>query len=100
MCTTIFFSVLFEDEEIAEKILKTPDPREQKALGRQVRNFQDDKWIANCRDIVKQANYAKVISRIFISINACHLKICPAALDIEQLLQFYAELVRDVPNQD
>ena len=57
---TIPLTVLFGDEETAEKILKTTDPPKQKALGREVRNFQDDKWITHCRDIVKRGNYAKV----------------------------------------
>ena len=54
--------VLFGDDEAAEKILETSDPREQKALGRTVRNFDDTIWKEKCRDIVKRGNQAKVSS--------------------------------------
>lgn len=50
---------LFEDEEIAQKILRASQPREQKKLGRQVRNFDIDTWEANCKEIVYQGNFAK-----------------------------------------
>ena len=53
--------VLFGDDEAAEKILETSDPREQKALGRTVRNFDDTIWKEKC-DIVKRGNQAKVSS--------------------------------------
>lgn len=52
-------AILFGDSEIAELILKTSDPGEQKKLGRKVRNFDNDIWEANCRDIVYRGNYAK-----------------------------------------
>ncbi len=34
----------FDDEEIADKILEAKTPKEAKALGRQVRNFNDEEW--------------------------------------------------------
>ena len=46
---------------MAAKIMATDDPREQKALGRKVSNFNDDIWKKNCRKIVKKGNVAKVI---------------------------------------
>ena len=49
----------FKDAEIAEKIMQSKSPREQKALGRQVRNFDADKWMEVCYDIVKKGNLAK-----------------------------------------
>lgn len=52
--------VLFGDEEFAQMILKSDDPREQKSLGRGVRNFDETKWKEKCRDIVKRGNMAKV----------------------------------------
>lgn len=51
---------LFNDENSAELILKSDSPRDQKALGRKVRNFDDDIWTANCKEIVKTGNMAKV----------------------------------------
>jgi len=34
----------FEDEETAAKVLVTPDPREVKKLGRQVKGYDDAEW--------------------------------------------------------
>ena len=53
-------AVLFGDEAMATKILKSDDPKEQKALGRKVSNFDQDKWKEECRKIVKAGNLAKV----------------------------------------
>lgn len=39
---------LFNDHETAEKILRTTTPKEQKALGRQVRNFDERLWSEKC----------------------------------------------------
>ena len=52
--------MLFKDEVMAERILQTDSPREQKALGRKVANFEEDKWKSCCQDIVKKGNLAKV----------------------------------------
>ena len=53
-------AVLFGDEAMAAKILKSGDPKEHKALGRKVSNFDQDKWNEECRKIVKAGNLAKV----------------------------------------
>jgi len=53
--------VLFGDEPMAAVIMKSDNPRDQKAHGRKVSNFDEKKWKANCRDIVKQGNLAKVL---------------------------------------
>jgi ribA/ribD-fused uncharacterized protein len=42
----------FNDKEIADKIIKSKYPNVQKALGREVRNFDDVKWDLVCQDIV------------------------------------------------
>jgi ribA/ribD-fused uncharacterized protein len=52
-------ALLFEDTDVAAKILKAEDPGKQKALGRQVRNFDEDVWDGRKRNIVKRINYAK-----------------------------------------
>lgn len=52
-------AILFKDYEIADAIMDTNNPREQKALGRKVLNFDKDVWESVCRDIVFRANYAK-----------------------------------------
>ena len=52
-------ALLFEDVDSYNKIMSTKGPKEQKALGRKVKNFNKDKWEAVCREIVYDANYAK-----------------------------------------
>lgn len=50
---------LFGDEETRAKILEATDPREQKALGRQVKGFDSKVWNEKCKDIVYQGCYLK-----------------------------------------
>lgn len=52
-------AILFEDYDIADKILATSHPKDQKALGRQVKNFNLAIWEEHAKDIVYEANYAK-----------------------------------------
>ena len=47
------------DEDIFQKILQTDDPKKIKALGRLVKNYQDEIWIAHRYEIVVQGNLAK-----------------------------------------
>lgn len=49
----------FGDHEAAVKVLKTTDPREQKKIGRSVRNFDAAKWSEISRDVVYRGNRAK-----------------------------------------
>lgn len=49
----------FGDEAIKAKILATSDPSEQKALGRQVANFDSEAWNAVSRGYVYKGNMAK-----------------------------------------
>ena len=50
---------LFGDDEIFEKILQTTSPKEIKALGRLVKNYQDDIWIEHRYKIVLRGNVEK-----------------------------------------
>uniref|UniRef100_A0A7S4NKS3 NADAR domain-containing protein n=1 Tax=Paramoeba aestuarina TaxID=180227 RepID=A0A7S4NKS3_9EUKA len=50
---------LFNDQVTANKIMKTHSPKEQKALGRQVRGFKNKVWNNNKEAIVTQGNYLK-----------------------------------------
>jgi ribA/ribD-fused uncharacterized protein len=50
---------LFGDTETLALIMKAHHPREHKRLGRQVKNFDPDKWDATSRDVVYEGNYAK-----------------------------------------
>ena len=52
-------ATLFNDDEMLNAIMGTSDPREIKAYGRQVKNFDAKVWEENCREIVFEANYAK-----------------------------------------
>ena len=46
--------------EMAKEILESHDPKEQKAMGRRVKNFDPEVWDKECRGIVKKGNEAKV----------------------------------------
>lgn len=50
---------LFGDEATRAKILASESPREHKALGRAVKNFDGAVWDAACLDIVVRGNLAK-----------------------------------------
>ena len=50
---------LFGDAEVLAQILKTGDPREAKALGRKVSNFDESVWNENARRSVTEGNVAK-----------------------------------------
>lgn len=50
---------MFGDEDIAEQIIATKNPKQQKALGRKVRNFDDNVWMSKAYHIVVDGNRAK-----------------------------------------
>ena len=50
---------LFNDLNIMEEIMKTKDPKKQKALGRKVKNFSEEKWNEYKLDIVTLGNFYK-----------------------------------------
>ena len=50
---------LFEDYEIMKQIMSTNNCKEQKQLGRRVKNFDQKIWEENCDEIVYQGNLAK-----------------------------------------
>jgi len=50
---------LFGDDASLKKIMRASDPAVQKACGRQVKNFDKDKWEDVAQDIVFKANWAK-----------------------------------------
>lgn len=52
----------FNDEYTHALIMDSTDPREQKAAGRKVRNFDANVWNAVAKDFVFKANYAKFTS--------------------------------------
>lgn len=50
---------LFNDNEIAEKIILADSPAEAKKLGREVKNYVDSVWLENRFEIVRQGNFYK-----------------------------------------
>lgn len=50
---------LFGDHEMADKIMQATTPKEQKELGRQVKNFDVKLWGQHARHIVYEGNYYK-----------------------------------------
>lgn len=56
MCEKALF---FEDEDADAKILATKDPREQKAIGRTIKNFNTDQWIKVSKSIMYEVCKAK-----------------------------------------
>jgi len=56
-------AVLFDDQWALTEIMGEKDPAKQKALGRQVKNFNKDFWDKTCRDVVHQGNYHELPTR-------------------------------------
>ena len=52
-------AMLFGDEEIADKIMKSDSPKTQKALGRKVKGFDGRKWDEHKSRIVEEGNWYK-----------------------------------------
>ena len=50
---------LFNDEKIAQQILNESNPKNIKALGRKIKNFNQEVWDENKFDIVVRGNYYK-----------------------------------------
>jgi len=52
--------VFFKDFEKVDEIMAAKRPVHQKDLGRQVKNYDEDRWNTVCKEIVKRGNIAKV----------------------------------------
>ena len=52
-------ALLMGDSEIAEKIRKSDTPAQAKTFGREVRNFKQETWDANCDAVVERGNLLK-----------------------------------------
>lgn len=52
-------AVLFKDFDVAEQIMQTIKPNEMKALGRKVKNFNQEIWAKECKKIVLIGNFYK-----------------------------------------
>ena len=52
-------ALLFGDVSVARMIMSATSPKEQKALGREVQNFDQTKWSKESDKIVTEINYCK-----------------------------------------
>ena len=52
-------AILFDDPELAEKVLNASNPALVKKLGRRVQNFDPKKWEAHRLEIVRRGNLLK-----------------------------------------
>ena len=52
-------AILFNDQKIADRIILESDPRKQKALGRQVRGFDEKMWNKHREKVVEEGNWWK-----------------------------------------
>ncbi len=52
-------ALLFSDEVVAYKIMSAKHPKEQKALGRKIKNFNEALWTQKREQIVYEGNYEK-----------------------------------------
>lgn len=52
-------AILFQDEEAFVEIMKAETPKEQKDLGKTVRNFREDVWRFASGRIIEQGNFLK-----------------------------------------
>lgn len=52
-------ALLFKDLDMLRQILSATEPKEQKALGRKVKNFDSEVWNKHSQDIIFKGNYAK-----------------------------------------
>jgi hypothetical protein len=50
---------LFGDQDVAQKVLDAGSPNEAKKLGRKVRGFSEQTWLAHREEIVYSGNLAK-----------------------------------------
>lgn len=75
---------LFGDHDAMVGVMNTPVPKQQKAIGRKVKNFNATKWEAVCREIVTYANYLKfsqnrslLIALLKFDIDICFVEASP-----------------------
>ena len=52
-------ALLFKDKEQLQKIMNSDHPRDQKYYGRQVKDFDTEKWDLVYKKYIYEANYAK-----------------------------------------
>lgn len=53
-------AMVFNDHDVADRIMREPSPRKQKALGRKVKDFDHKKWDKRKEQIVEEGNWWKL----------------------------------------
>jgi len=75
-------ALLFGDTEIAEEVMVTKHPADQKKLGRRIKNFDKNEWDKVNLQIVYKGNYAKYTQNEELKqllINTGERKFCEAS---------------------
>jgi ribA/ribD-fused uncharacterized protein len=67
-------AIYFGDMETAELIIKTPNPKENKALGRKVKNFNPEQWMIISFQVMVDVNYAKFTQNLRLKTSLLHTK--------------------------
>ena len=69
-CSEQFFmakkALLFNDNEMYQKIMRTNKPKLQKLYGRKVRNFDERIWNLECEKIMYDANLCKYLQNEYL----------------------------------
>ena len=52
-------ALLFDDHAIADRIMRAVSPGQARELGRRVRGFREEMWIAKRARLMEEANHAK-----------------------------------------
>lgn len=55
------FPVTFKDSIMADKIMKTSDPKMHKRYGRKVQNFEKNVWAEKSKEVVREGSLLKVV---------------------------------------
>ena len=77
-------AITFNDYEIATRVLNEKKPGKQKKLGREVRNFCNEKWNKISEEIVYRANYEKftqnedLLEKLFLTGNTELVEVNPS----------------------
>eukprot|EP01083_Nonionella_stella_P185162 674396_1 len=52
-------AILFDDQNCLKQIMRATDPKDQKQLGRKVKNYNQKEWDKHKKQIIYDGNYAK-----------------------------------------
>ena len=64
----------FKDNEMCDKIMQSSSPKEIRAMGRQVRNFDESRWATVSKNKVIYGNFQKFGQQT--NVNICYAILC------------------------